>query len=268
MPDLRPRHPDVDRSRQPRSAGIESASTASCSAGKPRTWASRWATTRCSNQDGKIVAATTPLMSPQQPTAWTTYISTANAEETAKKVTEAGGQVHGAADAGHGSGHDGRLRGSGRRRLRRVAAGQDARAPSCSTSPNSLSWNELATRDMDARQELLHQGLPWTAKSNEMPDGSEYVEWQIDGSSIGGGMTMGAAVPAPGAAALAGVLRGRQYRRYGEARTGAGRQGDDRRAMDIPQGRFAVLTDPQGAAFAVIQLAQLAPPARTGGARR
>jgi predicted enzyme related to lactoylglutathione lyase len=26
-------------------------------------------------------------------------------------------------------------------------------------------------------------------------------------------------------------------------------------AMDIPQGRFAVLTDPQGAAFAIIQLA-------------
>jgi predicted enzyme related to lactoylglutathione lyase len=25
-------------------------------------------------------------------------------------------------------------------------------------------------------------------------------------------------------------------------------------AMDIPQGRFAVLTDPQGATFAVIQL--------------
>jgi predicted enzyme related to lactoylglutathione lyase len=26
-------------------------------------------------------------------------------------------------------------------------------------------------------------------------------------------------------------------------------------AMDIPQGRFAVLSDPQGAAFAIIQLA-------------
>src|SRR5579862_111552 len=45
------------------------------------------------SQDGKSVAAATPLMSPQQPTAWTTYISTTSAEETAKKVTAAGGTV-------------------------------------------------------------------------------------------------------------------------------------------------------------------------------
>src|ERR1700730_7060448 len=44
-------------------------------------------------QDGQAVAAVGPLMSPGQPTAWTTYISTASAEETAKKVTQAGGTV-------------------------------------------------------------------------------------------------------------------------------------------------------------------------------
>src|SRR5207244_8675601 len=44
-------------------------------------------------QDGKVVAAVGPLMSAEQPIAWTTYISTPNAEETARKVKEAGGQV-------------------------------------------------------------------------------------------------------------------------------------------------------------------------------
>ena len=40
-------------------------------------------------QDGKAVAATSPLMNENQPTAWTSYVATDNAKETAKKVTEA-----------------------------------------------------------------------------------------------------------------------------------------------------------------------------------
>src|ERR671935_2649957 len=44
-------------------------------------------------RDGKMVAAASTPQNPNQPPSWSTYIATANAEETANKVKEAGGQV-------------------------------------------------------------------------------------------------------------------------------------------------------------------------------
>src|SRR5919199_1049201 len=45
------------------------------------------------SQDGKRVAAVGPLQNPNQPPAWSTYVSTTDAAETARKVREAGGTV-------------------------------------------------------------------------------------------------------------------------------------------------------------------------------
>jgi predicted enzyme related to lactoylglutathione lyase len=203
-------------------------------------------------QDGKAVAAVGGLMSPQQPTAWSTYVATASAEDTAKKVTEAGGQVlappmqvmeegtmavfmdpTGAAFS--------------------VWQPNNMKGAGLVNQPNSLSWNELSTRDMPAAKAFYTKVFPWTAKSNAMPDGSEYVEWQIDGKSIGGGMPMNpqipAQVPANWLVYFAVANTDNTVKRAQEL--GAKLMMP---AMDIPQGRFAVITDPQGATFAVIQL--------------
>src|SRR5260370_32482637 len=61
--------------------------------------------------------------------------------------------------------------------------------------PVSFSWNELATRDMDKAKSFYSKVFGWTPHGNPMPDGSEYVEWQLSGKSIGGGMTMGSMYP-------------------------------------------------------------------------
>jgi uncharacterized protein len=204
-------------------------------------------------QDGKSVAAVAPLMSPQQPTAWSTYISTTNAEETAKKVTDAGGQVVSPpmqimeegtmavcidpTGAAFGLWQPNRMTGA-----------------DLVNVPVSLSWNELATRDMGAAKTFYTKVFPWTAKSNPMPDGSEYVEWQIDGKSIGGGMQMGAQMPAqvPPHWLVYFAVANTDNTLKRAQELGAKVMMP---AMDIPQGRFGVLTDPQGAAFAVIQIA-------------
>jgi uncharacterized protein len=204
-------------------------------------------------QDGKSVAAVAPLMSPQQPTAWSTYISTTNAEETAKKVTDAGGQVVSPpmqimeegtmavcidpTGAAFGLWQPNRMTGA-----------------DLVNVPVSLSWNELATRDMAAAKTFYTKVFPWTAKSNPMPDGSEYVEWQIDGKSIGGGMQMGAQMPAqvPPHWLVYFAVANTDNTLKRAQELGAKVMMP---AMDIPQGRFGVLTDPQGAAFAVIQIA-------------
>jgi uncharacterized protein len=204
------------------------------------------------SQDGQPVAAIAPLMSPQQPTAWSTYISTTNAEETAKKVTEAGGTVIAPPMQVSDSGT--------------MAVFMDPTGgafgvwqPDTFTGaalvnkPNSLSWNELSTRDLPAAKAFYTKVFPWTAHANPMPDGSEYVEWQIDGKSIGGGMAMNAQIPAQvpphWLVYFAVANTDNTVKRAQEL--GAKLMMP---AMDIPQGRFAVVTDPQGATFAVIQL--------------
>jgi predicted enzyme related to lactoylglutathione lyase len=205
-------------------------------------------------QDGKAVAAVGPLMSADQPVAWTTYISTPNAEETARKVTAAGGKVLSPpmqvmeegtlavfadpAGAAFAVWQPGRMKGA-----------------ELVNKPVSLDWNELATRDMEAAKAFYTQVFPWTAKTSSMDGGHQYTEWQIDGRSIAGGLTIGEMVPAsvpPNWLVYFAVANTDDIVKRAQELGGKVMSP----ASDIPQGRMAVLTDPQGATFAVIQLSQ------------
>ena len=203
-------------------------------------------------QGGKSVAAATPLMSPQQPTVWSTYISTTSAEDTAKKVTDAGGSVISAPMQIMDQGTMAFFADPGGAAFGVWQPDQMTGAELVNT-PVSLSWNELSTRDMAAAKAFYTKVFPWTAHGNPMPDGNEYVEWQIDGKSIGGGMTMGPQfppqVPPFWLVYFAVANADNTVKRAQEL--GAKVMSP---AMDIPQGRMAVLTDPQGASFGVIQL--------------
>jgi predicted enzyme related to lactoylglutathione lyase len=193
-------------------------------------------------------------MSPGQPTAWTTYISTSNAEETAKKVTAAGGQVvsppmqvmdqgsmavfadpTGAAFA--------------------VWQPDKMKGAELVNKPNSLGWNELATRDINAATAFYTKVFPWTVKTADMGGGQQYTEWLLDGKSIGGGMQMGSMNPPnlPSNWLVYFVVANTDDTLKKAQELGAKVMSP---AMDIPQGRMAVLTDPQGATFAVIALSQ------------
>src|SRR4051812_1567220 len=44
-------------------------------------------------KDGKVAAGVGPLQMPEQPTVWSVYIGTGDADATAEKVTAAGGTV-------------------------------------------------------------------------------------------------------------------------------------------------------------------------------
>jgi len=202
-------------------------------------------------QDGKSVAAASPLMSPQQPTAWSTYIATASAEDTARKVTEAGGQVivppMQVMDQGTMA-----VFGDPTGAAFGVWQPDKMTGAELVNTPVSLSWNELSTRDMPAAKAFYTKVFPWTAKSNPMPEG-EYIEWQIDGRSIGGGMVMNPQIPAqvpPHWLVYFAVANTDDTVKRAQE-LGARLMMP---AMDIPQGRMAVITDPQGATFAVIQL--------------
>jgi uncharacterized protein len=205
-------------------------------------------------QDGKVVAAVGPHMDANQPTAWNTYMATDNAEETAKKVTDNGGQVLMAPFAVMDQGT--------------MAVFMDPTGAAFSVwqpaimkgaelvnTPNSFSWNELMTRDMAAAKNFYTKVFPWGAKANDMPNGQKYTEWQVDGKSIAGGMPITADMP-PNipphwlvyfAVADTDDIVKRAQELGGKVMAPP---------QDIPQGRFAVLEDPQGAAFGVIRNAR------------
>jgi predicted enzyme related to lactoylglutathione lyase len=204
------------------------------------------------SSNGKTVAATTPPMNPGTPPSWSTYISTADVEETARRVNEAGGktlmgpmQVMDQGSMGFFMDPGGAV----------FAAWQPAAMQGAQlvNRPVSLSWNELATRDMEGAKAFYSKVFGWGVKANPMPDGSEYIEWQVNGSPVGGGMTMGSMYPPqvpPHWLVYFAVANTDDTVKKAQDLGGKVMAP----AMDIPQGRFAVLSDPQGAAFAVIQL--------------
>lgn len=200
-------------------------------------------------KDGKMVAGYGPQQNPGPP-FWTTYVSVADAEETAKKAEHAGGTVVVAPmdvmDAG------------------RMAAFQDPQGAFISVwqpgqhpgaqlvnEPGALSWNELNTRDVEGSKAFYTAVFGWEAQTHSEP--MPYTEFKLGGDSIAGMMPMPPMVPAEvpphwlvyfavddtdAAVAKAGELGG-------SVRLAP---------MDTPAGRLSVLADSQGAVFAVIKL--------------
>jgi predicted enzyme related to lactoylglutathione lyase len=186
------------------------------------------------------------------PSVWSTYIATADAAETAKKVSEAGGTVMLAPF---------QVMEQGTMAVFADPTGAvfciwqpDAhKGAELVNQPVSLSWNELATRDMTAAKAFYSKVFGWTPKGNPMPDGGEYVEWQLNGKPVGGGLTMGSMYPpqTPPHWLVYFAVQNTDDTVKRAPELGGNVLAP---AVDIPQGRFAVLADPEGAPFAVIQL--------------
>ena len=202
---------------------------------------------------GKLVCGAAPTQSPDQHPAWGTYISVDDADATAQAVRENGGQVA--------------MPPMDVSELGRMAIFQDPtgaffgvwqpgqhKGAQIANEPGSFGWNELDTRDMDAAKAFYTKVFPWTAETNGEGE-SAYTEWKLDGRSIAGGMQMGSQFPAdvpPNwltyfvvADSDATVAKAKEL---GGAAIMPG--------MDTDQGRIAVVADPHGAVFAVIQMKQ------------
>lgn len=202
------------------------------------------------SKNGKLVAGFGPQQSPGPP-YWTTYVSVADADEVATKVRHAGGDVvvepMDVMDAG------------------RMAVFMDPEGAYFSVwqpgahigaqlvnDPGSLCWNELNTRNTENAKAFYGATFGWNSETQQGPMGS-YTEFRIDDSPIAGMMDMTGRVPdevpphwlvyfavedCDATVAKAEDLGGSVVVP----------------AMDVQVGRFSVLRDPQGAAFAVIKL--------------
>jgi predicted enzyme related to lactoylglutathione lyase len=195
---------------------------------------------------GKLVAGVGPLMDPNQPPVWSTYVSADDADAVVARAKEAGAQAlvepMDVMDAGrmavlaHPAGGI-------------VGVWQPGRHTGAElvNEPGALTWNQLHTRDMDGAVAFYNAVFGWTRG-----DFGGQPVFNLGDRGIGGVMDMPPGMPDEVPAFWMTVFAV-QDTDAAVAKTGelGGRVLTP--PSDIPNvGKFAVLQDPQGVVFAVI----------------
>jgi predicted enzyme related to lactoylglutathione lyase len=206
---------------------------------------------RRAKKDGKDVAGVAPLMQEGQPPAWTSYISVEDADATAATVKEAGGSViaepMGVMDLG-------RMAVFGDPTGAVFGVWQPGTFPGAGlvNEPGALAWNELGTRDPDAAKAFYGTVFGWGTRDSDMGEMGTYTEWLNGEDSIGGMMDVSGRLPDEIPAHWLVYFAVENTDAALETVKSSG-GGVSFGPIDIPAGRFAIVTDPHGAAFAVIQ---------------
>jgi predicted enzyme related to lactoylglutathione lyase len=199
--------------------------------------------------DGKGVAAVSSQPQAQReagvPPAWNSYISVDSADDALAKAKELGATVHADAFDVFDLGRMGVVQDPQGAFFEVWQPGQTIGAAYVN-APGALSWNELATPDMDASASFYGQLFGWKTESVEgmaMP----YRTITTSAGNSNGGMRPPQGPEPPNwlvyfgsddvDADLAKVTE-----------LGGGKMTD---AVDIGPGKIAIVTDPQGAVFAL-----------------
>jgi predicted enzyme related to lactoylglutathione lyase len=201
---------------------------------------------------GKDVAGIGGTQSPDQPSAWSFYIGTEDAERLGQQVEKAGGTV---VVPKLDVGDQGTMVVFQDPSGAFISGWQPSIMGGFQTKgPGTFSWAELNARGLDKALPFYRDVFGWTSKSRG-DDTQPYTEFQVDGESIGGAVEMSPMVPA-------------QVPSYWlvyfdvDDIDGTFRRAIDAGAremlapQDYPGGRFAILTDPQGAAFGLMKSAR------------
>jgi len=202
----------------------------------------------------KQVAGIGPKMSPEAPTAWSLYIATDDADQLAKKVQAAGGKV---VAPPFDVGDQGRMAAFQDPSGAVISAWQAnaMRTPMPVGEANTFGWAELNARGVDKALPFYQKVFGWSLKTNDMgPNNPPYYEFQIDGQSIAGGQEMQPMVPAQVPSYWLVYFTVPDVDKSFKAATQAGGR-ETVAPMDFPGGRFAIISDPQGAAFGLLKMA-------------
>jgi predicted enzyme related to lactoylglutathione lyase len=206
--------------------------------------------------DGKEIGALYQLTAEQLqmgvPPHWLLYIACADADATAAKATALGGTVlMGPGDVPEAGRFaiikdpQGAVFGIWQaiQHVGLLVRGED----------NTLTWTELATSDRVKAREFYCGLFGYGLKISQMGP-VEYTEFQVDGGSIGGMLEMNEEWP-PGI-----PPHWMAYYQVADCDASAAKATELGAAIRVPPtdiptvGRFAVIADPQGAAFSIIKL--------------
>jgi uncharacterized protein len=197
---------------------------------------------------GRLIAGLNPM---GEHAAWTSYVAVADADATVETISAAGGRALFApmdvADLG-------------RMAICADPAGavfglwqpREMRGADKVREPVSMSWNELRSRGLAEAAGCYSAAFGWDAQATEMGDVS-YTTFSLGGTPVAGALQLPADVPAEVPSHWL------TYFSVVDADATAARAAElgaqtHHEPTDIPGvGRFAVFTDPQGAAFGVLQ---------------
>lgn len=203
---------------------------------------------------GKDVGGVGGVQNEQQPTAWTVYVIVENADATAAKATQAGGQVFAPPfDVGP----------QGRMAILADPSGAafgiwqpgEHKGWEAEGVTGSVCWVELTSRGFEAARKFYSDVFGWTAtKSDVSTPEMEYWTFTLgEGQSFAGGLEAPAEMPAEAPSYW------QPYIAVDDADATAAKAGELGGTVmvgpaDIPQtGRFAVISDPLGAVFGILQ---------------
>jgi predicted enzyme related to lactoylglutathione lyase len=209
---------------------------------------------RMFQQGDRRVAGLMGHMEPGQPTAWATYVSVRDADEAADRVRAADGSVlvepMDVMDIGRMAFFADPTGAAFGVWQPKAFAGADI-----VNEPNSLCWTEVATRDVETGRAFYPAVFGWVPArpSFEAPD--SYTIWELDGRPVGGMMEMSEDMFPPEVPPHWGVCFAVADCDAVVARARELGATIAAEPMDMPVGRFAGIVDPQGAGFAVMQLA-------------
>ena len=200
------------------------------------------------------VAGIGPTQSPEAPTAWMLYIGTPDAEDLAKRITAAGGTV---VAPPFDVGDQGRMAVFQDPTGAFISAWQPgAMADFLSDAPNTFGWAELSSRGVDKAIPFYHEVFGWTVRVSDMGDANApYNEFQLDGDSVAGGMEMSPMVPAQVPSYWTVYFNVDDVDATYQKAIAAGAH-EMVAPQEFPGGRFAIVSDPQGASFGLLKLAQ------------
>jgi len=201
-------------------------------------------------KQGKMVAGVGPKMNAGAPTAWSTYVSVSDADTTTSKVKASGGTVAVEPMDVMGAGRMGVFVDPTGAAFGIWQPGNHHGAQ-LANEVGTWGWSECQTRDVDKAKSFYAAVFGW--KPTAFQGMGEYTVFENDGRGIGGCMAMPDQVPKD--------VPSHWLTYFGVDDTDAAVDTVKRKggtvlspAMDIPGvGRFAVVSDPQGAAFAIIK---------------
>lgn len=202
--------------------------------------------------NGRDVAGVSRRMRDEQPTEWATYVSVEDAAAVTEAVRANGGTV---------MVEPMDVMGLGTMAIFTDPSGADFGAwqpgsfigSELANEPGAFTWNELGTRDIAGAKGFYGAVFGWDYEDMESPRVGTYTAWKVGEAMVGGMLDIDAAgVPAHVPAHWL-VYFAVEDTDAAVEKVKAGGGSVRSEPIDIPAGRFAVVADPFGAVFAVMQ---------------
>jgi uncharacterized protein len=190
-----------------------------------------------------------PKQDASGPNAWSLYIGTDDADALASKVQEAGGQVIAPA---FDVGDQGRMAVFADPAGAVISAWQPAQMSRfVSGIPNAYGWAELNSRDLKRAITFYESVFGWTTSTSPFGEGQVYTQFASEGENVAGALDMDPAIPAdvPSYWMLYFTVGDVDASYQKAIDLGATERVSP---QDFPGGRFAIVSDPQGAQFGLL----------------